>query len=84
MTELEKLIKETSDSLEVFTGDVKHILNHLAAQGRIVPDGWQAVPKEPTGEQLKAIDDCEIHAPLTLFYQAMLAASPKPFESEEK
>jgi len=81
MTELEKLVKETSDSLELFTGDVKHVLDYLAAQGKIIPDGWQAVPKDLTDGMLNAAMQpskvCDM-------WEAMLAAAPKPFESEEE
>lgn len=50
-------------------------LDALAAAGRIVPDGWVAVPREPTSEMLEA----GWRWVSTLgSYRAMLSAAPRP------
>lgn len=108
MTELEnlKICNTTPEHKYTYENGWNHCIGYLAAQGRIVPDGWQAVPKEPTRGMIKSAwfaqykyvggDDelCEKLAQQrtddknqfrkdVLAYTAMLAASPKPFESED-
>lgn len=66
-------------------------LDALAAAGRLVPDGWVCVPREPTLEMLLAADvatdrhaaDC-LGAPLPHedVWTEMLAASPLAQEQE--
>jgi len=91
MTELEKL-KLTlnvsmTDEAESYRAGWNACIDHLAAQGRIVPDGWVAVPKEPTTEMTNKVVrffTCNSKNLATDAYKAMLAAAPKPFESEEE
>src|SRR5574343_1238261 len=50
----------------------------LAEQPAGVPEGWQLVPEVPTVEMLLAAHDVFGHALSKLRYRAMLAAAPKP------
>ena len=54
-----------------------------APQPQQIPEGYKIVPKEPTSEMLKAAQTVWLNDPMrrtTTFYQAMLAAAPKPEE----
>jgi hypothetical protein len=58
-------------------------LDHAdAALAAIEAAGWQCVPKEPTVEMCKVVDDMDWASPVDLLwsdgYKAMLAAAPKP------
>lgn len=100
MTELEKL-KRSYDGLDnhnrLVVDGYNQAIDDLAALGRIVPEDWQAMPKQPTRKILEPIYStvdqfgnydwnptmAEILA-ATEEYKAMLAAAKNPFESEEK
>lgn len=64
---------------------VDWVMNYLIAQGRIVPDGYAAVPLEPTVE-MGNIGACHItrtdhtndrYYSAKAVYKAMIAAAPK-------
>lgn len=60
-------------------------LTSQRAEPQSVPDGWQLVPKEPTGEILAAMDDVPQTVALSVstlvgLYKAALAAAPTPPE----
>lgn len=59
---------------------IYHVQAAWDAYQAAVPEGWQMVPKEPTGEMIdEARDHHESHhyLPYSL-YKAMLSAAPKP------
>ena len=65
-------------------------IDYFASQCRIVPDGWVAVPKEPTDKMLR-VGECiadiaygadELPDPKTV-YTAMLTEAPEPFKREK-
>ena len=52
-----------------------------AIEAAVLPEGWVAVPKEPTLAMLDCLRS-DITSNLEKRYQAMLAAAPKPAQAE--
>ena len=50
---------------------------HVPYTGKIVPDGWQLVPIEPTIEMIQAATHNSVGFGTRAAYKAMLAAAPK-------
>ena len=68
-SERSKRITELQDALELAEEAVR--AKHIPDAAKMVPDGWQLVPVEPTSAMLIAAGAA------TPRYQAMLAAAPK-------
>jgi hypothetical protein len=84
MKDLDDLKREVWETL----GDEHHlvaqeltlraVIDYLHAQGRIVPDGYVAVPIKPTTDILKAMSDFDDDAPWIDLWEAALAAAQEP------
>ena len=52
--------------------------NHFPDAAKMVPDGWQLVPVEPTLEMISAATRDSVGFGTRAAYKAMLASAPKP------
>ena len=74
-SERAKRITELQDALELAEEAVR--AKHSPDDGKMVPEGWQLVPVEPTIEMVQAATHSAVGFGTRAAYQAMLAAAPK-------
>ena len=75
-SERSKRIVELQDALELADEAVR--AKHFPDAAKMVPDGWQLVPVEPTIEMVQAATHSAVGFGTRAAYRAMLAAAPKP------
>ena len=76
--ELDELLNgEAGTAKQASLCDIVAQLRHSPDAGKMVPDGWQLVPVEPTLEMISAATRDSVGFGTRAAYQAMLAAAPK-------
>ena len=71
-----RIVELLQDALELADEAVR--AKHFPDAAKMVPDGWQLVPVEPTIEMVQAATHSAVGFGTRAAYRAMLAAAPKP------